>query len=145
MPIKRQLLADATQFTGLLGAGLFVFNRLSSLPRSTGIQIGMVAYFEAEDGVVLTVDVEAFAMLSGGDPTDRIPIAVAQSSVALINPITGNAEMRTCSLELPREEGKGGLFWDILLITTGKLETATAFVQYRITPGPETKPGDSLE
>lgn len=143
MPILRQTVAGALQFTGIIG-GLFNFEEFSHLTRSTGITIGMVTYFEPRGGVPPTVDVDIFAQPFGFGPTDRIPIATALSSDSLINPLTGNAELRTCSIELPREPGKRGLFWNIVLVTTGKLETASAFVQYRITPGPETSPEDSL-
>ncbi len=145
MPVERHTVDGAAQFDPALPSGVWAFNRFSNLPRSHGIVIGLVAYFEPEDGVVPTVDVEVWARLAGGAPEDRIPIGLGQASVAMINPVTGNAELRLCGIELPREPGDGGQFWDVIVETTGKLETAVATVQYRITPGPETATHDSTE
>lgn len=153
MPVIRQTVAGANQFDGTPIGGFWGFVQFSKLPRTTGISIGLIAYTELMDAVALTTDVEVWAQLAGGAPTDRILLGTAQAGNALLNPITGNAEMRLCGLELPREPGEftvgdpslRGQFWDIKLATTNKTETATAVLQYRICPGPETSERDSAE
>jgi hypothetical protein len=107
--------------------------------------IGLIGYHEPAGGISPTVKVLVYAVLTGGNPEDRVLIGTAEASETLLNPITGDADMRLCGIELPRERGDGGQFWDITLETTSKSQTATATVQYRITPGPETSTHDSTK
>lgn len=144
MPVIRARVLGATQFNPST-SGLFEFAPFSGLYRSTGIVIGLVGYFEGTTGPPLTTDVEVWAQLAGGDPEDRVPIGSALSSVGLLNLITGNADMRLCGIELPREPGDDGQFWDVLVATKNKTQNAVVTVQYRITPGPETSTHDSTE
>lgn len=146
MPVESHRVDGNTQFDPSDAAsGLWDFARLSKLPRSTGIAIGIIGYHEPDNGVAPTVKIQVFAVLSGGTPEDRVLIGTAQASETLLNPVSGDADMRLCGIELPREKGDNGQFWDITLVTSGKLETAVATVQYRITPGPETSTHDSTE
>lgn len=146
MPVESHRVLDAVQFDPALStSGLWDFAKYSNIPRSTGISIGIIGYHEPKGGVAPTVDINVFVRLTGGSAEHIVLIGTAQSSENLINPITGDADMRLCGFELPREKGLGGQFWDVFLVTTDKLETAVATVQYRFTPGPETSTHDSTE
>lgn len=143
MPVIRQIRAGAAEFQGTAGLGGFwSFQSFNALPRSTGIIIGLVGYFEEALGGVLATDVNCWTQLPGIDQTARVPIGLGQASDALLNPITSNADLRLCGIELPREPGDGGPFWNVHLTTKNKTKNGTATLQYRIVPGPESSARD---
>lgn len=147
MASETQSLVGAVQYTGLAAAGLFVFStRFSNLPRSTRIVINGVSYTELQAGPVLTTDVWArFVRPPGNIPTAYAAIGRGLAAENLLSPIDGAAELFLCGRPLPRNPGVGGAFWDLLVFTQNKSQTATVMVDYLICPFNETDPRDSQQ
>ncbi len=143
MPTEVQTLPGGTNFTGIVGAGLFNFStRFSNLSRSTRIVINSVAYTEIKTAFDIQTNVRVQITRPGGGATEY---AIVGNGIAAENLIALNdaAELRLCGLALYREPGDGGLFWDLQVFSEMKLHVGTVSVDYLICPFPETDERDS--
>ena len=144
MPTEILTLPGATQFTGLAGAGLFVFStRFSALARSTRIVINSVTYTEVHGGLALSTTFRAQITQPGGVASAYAILGNGLASDGLISPINNSAELKLCGVALFRDPGDQGLFWDLQVFTVDKSQDATVAVDYVICPFPETDPRDS--
>lgn len=139
MPMIFQTLAGAVDFAGGVGSGLFTFDQFQNIPRTSRIALATLGY-KSEVGDA-TTEVSFYATFVGAAPSERILLArgVAPTIVA---PDT-SVEVTFCGRVLPRTHASTGEQWRILAFTTGKSVTGTMFVDYIVTPFPNTNPADS--
>lgn len=147
MPTEIQTVLGATSFNETAGRGLFEFaNRYSHLPRSTRIVINSLAYTEIADGmgpptaVAEFVDFQMKSTTGGATTSAHLGTG---TQPAMINLVLEGAQVRLCGLLLYRDPGDKGLFWNILVDSIMKQQTATVMVDYTICPFPETDDRDS--
>lgn len=138
MPVECETITGSDQFTGVAGAGLFDFDQYTRIPRTTRVVLTSIAYTELRQGDDLTTNVTVHAVRPGGLPTERMILGRGLASETLLDPITGNAELRLCGIVLPREPGDNGQFWQIEVVTVDKTETGSACVDHILSPYPDT-------
>jgi hypothetical protein len=133
-----QNVSGALQFSGLTGAGLFLFSGFDALPRTAGVLIHTISYQEHTIGPALTTNVQFWAFKPGGTPTERVTLGDATAAGALID-VNGNARLKLCGHVLERNPGKRdasdptkGQFWQVRVFTQNKTHDASVTLTYTI-------------
>lgn len=129
-----QTVAGATQYDGTAGKGLFDFSFVDSLPRTTGVIIHTLSYFEESSGPPLTTNVQFFSVKPAGVPTARVPLGDGEAAAGLLD-VNGAARLKLCGHVLEKNPGKfgtddQGLMWAVLCFTKMKTENATITLTY---------------
>lgn len=134
--VESQTLGGAVQFSGSPGNGLWTFNQYDNLPRTTGIRINTMSYCEElNGGPPITTEIAFFAFLLGSLSTTTMLWARDDAKTGdLLNPLTDNAARTFPGFRLPREAGKGGKFWSILLLSKDKSEPASGSISWYLVP-----------
>ncbi len=138
MPVVTQSVAGAGQFTGLAGAGLFVFVQFDAMPRTTRVAVHSAAV--AIDGMVTTARI--FYRRPAANPEDRILLA-SGNTASMIDPADPafGADLSVCGRVVPRE--LDGSHWELVVVTTGKDGDGTATIDFTLQPYPDTTPSDA--
>lgn len=136
MPVECQTVAGAAQFTGAAAAGLWVFTRFNSVPRSTRIVVTSASYTCDAGAGNPGTEIAFYVVRPGGVATERM--LLGRGTTATFLSPAGNAEVRLCGIVLPREPGESGQHWEIQAVGEGKDQDGTCCVDYLICPYPET-------
>jgi hypothetical protein len=122
-----QTVAGASEFTGLVGAGLFSFSGLDNLPETTRVVLTAVAYATA---IGDAGDVSIIVRRRGGTATERM--LLGRGIEADITGPAGDGDYKIDGQVIPREPL--GAHWDLVVTTSGKQITGTVCIDYLLAP-----------
>lgn len=139
MGLYIQTVLGAAQFTGLVGAGLFVWpvRRLALSSRVVIRSVGL--HIDAGASPLVT-----FATFRLVDPVTGASLLLASAAGTTMEgpaPLVDGADLASCGRSVPRNAD--GEHWELHIVTTGKTQNGTAVVDFSILPFPETDARDS--